>query len=397
MPIWKKSYFAKNHSAVFSWWKSAGRVLPWREKERVETKNLRLEVSAGLRERAFREYFSGELRRDPYRVVVAEVMLQQTQVDRVLPKYQAWMEKWPHIEDLARATLAEVLIEWKGLGYNRRARFLWLLAKEIGETRAGRWPRTEQELLKLPGIGRYTARAILSFSFGQQVAVVDTNVKRVLGRRLGLVEEINFLAESQERQQIKSLAFSSLQPWLNHEQIPHTDRNLVELSKLREVRQTFAEYGRLTESEWFALADSLLPEESADPWNQALMDFGALVCTAKNPQCDSCPVSGLCVTNQYAISRGCDNYAGYLREKKKTEDLLTGTAKHSRKKMTKSKDWKDGKRLKFEETDRYFRGRILDALREKDWIKKDLIEEMSKKYGLNDSLRFHKMLGASHQ
>lgn len=173
------------HSTLFSWWRKNGRVLPWREKEKKSGDTQTLEVSRhksfSVRERTFDSYFSNDVFRDPYRVVVSEVMLQQTQVDRVLPKYCEWMKKWPRIEDLAKASLAEVIIEWKGLGYNRRARFLWLLAKEI-EGRSDGWPTTEKELLKLPGIGRYTARAIMSFAFRQHVGVVDTNVKRILNR-----------------------------------------------------------------------------------------------------------------------------------------------------------------------------------------------------------------------
>jgi adenine-specific DNA glycosylase len=132
------------HELLFAWWKREGRVLPWREKlSKKDAKATKVTQDiAVVRERAFTSYFATLTQRDPYRVVVAELMLQQTQVDRVLPKYEAWLKKWPTLADLAKATLADVLIFWQGLGYNRRARFLWLLAAEITERRHGVWPQT---------------------------------------------------------------------------------------------------------------------------------------------------------------------------------------------------------------------------------------------------------------
>lgn len=113
---------------------------------------------------------------DPYRVLVSEVMLQQTQVDRVLPRYCAWLERWPTAEALAAAATAEVIVEWQGLGYNRRAVSLHRAARVVAESG---WP---DDLTELPGVGPYTAAAVANFAFGQDVLPVDTNVRRVQER-----------------------------------------------------------------------------------------------------------------------------------------------------------------------------------------------------------------------
>jgi A/G-specific adenine glycosylase len=147
------------------------------------------------------------------------VMLQQTQASRVIPKYHEFLARFPSLETLATASTAEVLREWKGLGYNRRALNLNRAAESAWEAQ-GRLPRTVVELERLPGIGKYTARAVASFAFGVQVPVVDTNVRRVLS------------------------AFAGRQ---------------------------------LTEKETWELAQRMLPEGRAAEWNQALMDYGALV------------------------------------------------------------------------------------------------------------------------
>ncbi len=308
------------HTKLFAWWRQHGRVLPWREKNGVAA-NAQIATVAGVRDAAFASYMDAQQRRDPYRVVVSEMMLQQTQVDRVLPKYQAWITKWPRIEHLAQATLADVLIFWQGLGYNRRARFLWLLAKEIVENRGGIWPETEDELRKLPGIGKYTARAIQTFAFGQHVGVVDTNVKRILQR-------------------------------------------------------VFAEELLTTELAFFSHADEILPSGQADPWNQALMDFGALICTAHNPKCGECPLQDLCEANVGATHIGFANYAAYLKQEAEKQKMT------SKKKTS----------LRFEETDRYFRGRIMDELRTGSWQLDDLQVSMREKYGLIDEPRFVRLI-----
>lgn len=126
--------------------------------------------------------------KDPYAILVSEVMLQQTQVDRVISKYLAWMEAFPTLNALATADKRKVLLLWSGLGYNNRALRLQKLAQTLKD---GELPKTEEELLKLPGIGPYTARAILAFAFNKEVAVIDTNIRRVLIHELGLSEDIS--------------------------------------------------------------------------------------------------------------------------------------------------------------------------------------------------------------
>jgi A/G-specific adenine glycosylase len=131
---------------LLEWYGSSGRDLPWRRT------------------------------RDPYAILVSEVMLQQTQVDRVVPRYERFLARWPTVEDLAAATPAEVILEWQGLGYNRRAVHLHRAARAVA---SGGWP---DDLTALPGVGPYTAAAIGNFAFGREVLPVDTNVARVLER-----------------------------------------------------------------------------------------------------------------------------------------------------------------------------------------------------------------------
>lgn len=132
---------------IFTWYSMHQRDLPWRHT------------------------------RDPYAILVSEVMSQQTQISRVVPKFDAWMKRFPTVERLASASTRDVLQYWSGLGYNRRALFL----KKCAEALVGKqWPQTEKELRQLPGIGEYTARALLCFAFDQQIAVIDTNVKKII-------------------------------------------------------------------------------------------------------------------------------------------------------------------------------------------------------------------------
>jgi A/G-specific adenine glycosylase len=116
---------------------------------------------------------------NPYQVLVSELMLQQTQVERVIPKYEAFMQKWPTIEQLASARQSEVLIAWQGLGYNRRAKFLHQCAKVITTEYRGVFPTDTKALVQLPGIGPYTASALMAFAFNQPVILIETNVRRV--------------------------------------------------------------------------------------------------------------------------------------------------------------------------------------------------------------------------
>ena len=144
---------------ILTWYASHQRDLPWRKS------------------------------RDPYRILVSEIMLQQTQVNRVIPKFTEWFEKFPTVYDLAKAKISEVLVLWSGLGYNRRALNLKKTAEIVLKTYNGTFPQTEKELLALPGIGLYTARALMCFAFDQQVTVIDTNVRKVLLIRLQVPEK----------------------------------------------------------------------------------------------------------------------------------------------------------------------------------------------------------------
>lgn len=175
--------------------------------------------------------------RDPWRVLVSEVMLQQTSVARVLPKFEAFVDEFPTPAALAAAPLGDALRLWTGLGYPRRCRNLRDAAVVVTHDHGGEFPRTLDGLLALPGVGQYTARAVLAFAFDENVAVVDTNVSRVLSRIAG-----------------RSMTARELQ----------------------------------------SEADALVPEGLGWEWNQVIMDFGARVCTARAPSCGTCAMSRLC-------------------------------------------------------------------------------------------------------
>jgi A/G-specific adenine glycosylase len=227
-------------AAILAWYSAVRRDLPWRRTA------------------------------DPYRILVSEVMLQQTQVARVVPYYEAWLERFPVAGALADAPAADVLRMWSGLGYNRRA--LALQAACAVVVREG-WPRTVEGLQALPGVGPYTAAAVASFAFGVQAAAVDTNVRRVI------------------------------------ERMDRRRRRAPELARR---------------------ADALLPVGRAADWNQALMELGATVCTARAPACEACPAAS-------CRSHGRPDVAP--------------TARRSA-----------GERVRFEDTDRYARGRVVAAL-----------------------------------
>ncbi|MBI2867681.1 MAG: A/G-specific adenine glycosylase [Chloroflexi bacterium] len=193
---------------VLAWYRAHGRGFPWRET------------------------------RDPYAILVSEVMLQQTQTSRVVPSYQRFLQRFPTFERLAQAPLSEVIRAWSGLGYNRRAVWLHRIAQEVME-RGGRLPRTPAGMRRLPGIGDYTANAVACFAFGAQAPVVDTNVRRVLARVF--------------RDEVAPTA-----------------------SGLRD------------------LARDVLPRGKASLWNQALMDLGATVCITRAPRCAVCPLQEQC-------------------------------------------------------------------------------------------------------
>jgi len=177
--------------------------------------------------------------RDPYRVWVSEIMLQQTRVAAVIEHYRGFLRRFPTVQELARARESSVLAAWSGLGYYRRARMLHAAAKQIVRQFAGKFPQTAEEWRDLPGIGRYTAAAIASIAFGEPIAVVDGNVERVVHRLTG-----------------KRLAGEQL---------------------------------------WTRSGELLDPERPGD-FNQAMMELGATLCTPRSPACLACPVITLCTT-----------------------------------------------------------------------------------------------------
>jgi A/G-specific adenine glycosylase len=208
--------------------------------ERVQSILLRW-AEASLRDLPWRR------ERDPYRVWVSEVMLQQTRVETVIPYYERWIARFPSIETLAKASLEEVLKHWEGLGYYARARNLLRAAGIVVRKHGGRLPDKKSDLLALPGIGPYTAGAILSIAFGQDAAVLDGNVRRVLSRLFAIDDDPKDGA---------------------------TRRKL------------------------WSLAGSLIPSGRAGIFNEALMDLGAVICTPKGPQCTLCPLPDLCQAYQ---------------------------------------------------------------------------------------------------
>lgn len=193
------------------WYEASGRDLPWRHTQ------------------------------DPYLIMLSELILQQTQVVQGMDYYLRFAERYPTAEALAKASEEEVMRMWQGLGYYSRARHLHAAAKQVAE--AGRFPDTYAEIRALPGIGDYTAAAVMSFAFGQPYAVVDGNVQRVLSRHFAIHEPID---TTQGKKLLK------------------------------------------------AIADELLDRQQPALYNQAIMDFGALLCKPAAPLCESCPLTGSC-------------------------------------------------------------------------------------------------------
>jgi A/G-specific adenine glycosylase len=206
---------SRPQDAVLSWYAAHRRDLPWRRPNA-----------------------------SPWAVLVSEIMLQQTPVVRVLPAYQAWLERWPTPAALAAAPAGEAVRQWGRLGYPRRALRLHATACVLTGRYGGEVPASHADLLGLPGVGRYTAAAVCSFAFGQRHAVLDTNVRRVLARLISGAQR------------------------------PPAQPSVAEMR----------------------LAESLLPADPgvASRWSVALMELGALVCTAARPHCARCPVAAGC-------------------------------------------------------------------------------------------------------
>jgi A/G-specific adenine glycosylase len=199
--------------ALLEWYRRSGRDLPWRRTS------------------------------DPYHILVSEVMLQQTQVDRVLPKYHEWLDKYPSLAALASAEEDDVAETWRPLGYNIRPRRLHAIARESMARYGGQLPSDRETLLSFKGIGEYTAGAIRSFAFRERAAILDTNVARVLFRVF----------------------------------VKRGDPKAHAMKK------------RL-----WALSATLVPHKHVFDFNQALMDLGATVCVARKPKCEACPMRKLC-------------------------------------------------------------------------------------------------------
>ncbi|MBI5619600.1 A/G-specific adenine glycosylase [Candidatus Gottesmanbacteria bacterium] len=230
---------------IFSWWDKNMRDLPWRHTH------------------------------DPYKILISEVMLQQTQVSRVITKYREFIATFPTVGALAKASISDVLKIWKGMGYNRRALYLKQAAQVVVERYGEKFPKSEKELIKLPGLGTYTVRALLVFAYKQNVACVDTNIRRI-------ITHFFFDDKPQKPSVIQSVA------------------------------------------------DQLMPKGKAWEWHQALMDYGALA--MPNAKCQM-----------------------LNKEKKKT--------------------------IPFKESNRFYRGRIIDRLREGNIRESMIIREFQKKYG----------------
>jgi A/G-specific adenine glycosylase len=218
--------------SLLSWYDTEKRDLPWRQTN------------------------------DPYKILVSEVMLQQTQVDTVIPYYNRWMDRFDSVDKLASASLDEVLNLWEGMGYYTRAKNLHRAAQEIVIKYQGRFPETFSDLIKLPGIGNYTAGAVASIAFNRAVPAVDANVKRVISR----------------------LLCSQPPP-----------------QKLWDTAQ------------------SLIDKDSPADFNQAMMELGALICISKNPLCKRCPVSSLC----QAYKKGLQERFPPKRKSRKIEEIRT--------------------------------------------------------------------------
>lgn len=248
------------HRAVGEWYRANARNLPWRKAPYLG---------------------------DPYAVLVSEVMLQQTQVDRTVPKFLEWMALYPRVEDLAEASVADIITLWSGMGYNNRAVRLHRLAQAVVVEHGGRIPSSVAELRALPGIGPYTAAAVACFAFDDHIPVLDTNIYRVLSR-------VHHGTKAPPRSAIDTVAVGLVPP----------------------------------------------PEAQLSPshWHQALMDIGGTICTVAAPRCMLCPLRDHCAAAPELQAGG---------NRKLAEASVPYAPKQS----------------KFAGSTRFYRGRIVDALR----------------------------------
>ena len=229
---------------LFDWWSRYARDLPWR--------------------------FG---RTTPWGVLVSEVMSQQTQMSRVVPYWTAWMRVWPDAASLAAAPKAEVITAWGRLGYPRRALRLQECARQVAGQYADRLPRDYDQLVALPGIGDYTASAVMSFAYGERIAVIDTNIRRVLSRVFLGRESKGGAASREERQLAWQVLPEDEDPEASDHRVNGDDRLETADPQIRSAA-------------W--------REPPSARWNQAVMELGATVCVARKPACDICPLAGHC-------------------------------------------------------------------------------------------------------
>jgi A/G-specific adenine glycosylase len=299
---------AQVHALMLEWYAAAARDLPWRHT------------------------------RDPYAILVSEVMLQQTQVDRVLPKYHEFLRRFPTLAALAHAPTADVIRAWAPLGYNVRAVRLQQIARQAVAEYGGALPGTLESLLALKGIGRYTAGAIACFAFGLPVATVDTNIRRVLWRVFRGIEPATWPSES-------AAARAAL-----------------------------------------ALAEWALPPHAAYDWQQALMDLGATICVSRRPACERCPLASACAAlaetgavtlfpSGEALARLRDARASAAAvpeaddaspRRRVAEPSAAYAAGLAAPEPAPAGARRGQASLPFTSTTRYFRGRVLAALRDLD-------------------------------
>ena len=254
--------------ALLNWFAQHGRDLPWRHT------------------------------RDSYRVLVSEIMLQQTQVDRVLPKYRAFLEAFPTLEALAAAPTSEVIRMWAGLGYNRRAVNMQRTARAVLDQHGGQFPQDVAALQRLPGIGPYTAGAVACFAFAQDVAFMDTNIRRVVQRW--------FVGPCEE---------------------PPSEAELLQI------------------------AAEAIPPGQGWAWNQAIMELGALICTAAVPQCWRCPVQAHC--RDYAARRHADEQIFGMEQAVAAQTIAPRAKRVAERRET-----------PYANSNRFYRGRVVDVLRQ---------------------------------
>jgi A/G-specific adenine glycosylase len=232
-PAWKRTLRRK----LLLWYRRNRRDLPWRRTH------------------------------DPYRIWVSEIMLQQTQVDTVVPYYHRFIKALPNVAALAAADEHDVLRLWEGLGYYRRARQLHRAAGDIVKRHAGRFPRSLEDVRQLPGIGRYTAGAILSIAYDQRAPILEANTIRVFARLVAMDADLGTTASQQTL---------------------------------------------------WTVAETVLPRRNCRDFNQALMELGSLVCTPRSPRCDQCPLASVCESNR----RGIQEQIPRRRAKLPSEDVL---------------------------------------------------------------------------